>query len=82
MTVGGMCVLVGAQATEKAARLGLVLVCRLRSEEYQLTDLNKRPLDIGPSDLSPPLMLISDRCPPVLAYLINDGANMILRVSD
>ena len=31
MTIGVMCTLRGAQATEKAAQLGLFLMCRLRS---------------------------------------------------
>ena len=38
MTIGVMCTLGGAQATEQAAQLGLPLMCRLRPEEYQPTD--------------------------------------------
>ena len=57
MTIGVMCALGGAEATEKDAQLGLFLVCRLRSEECQPTDLNKSPPDIGPSDLSPAVEL-------------------------
>ena len=38
MTIGVMCTLRGAQAIEKAALLGLVLMCRLRFVEYQPTD--------------------------------------------
>ena len=63
MTVGVMCTLGGAQATEKAAQLGLLLMCRLRSEEYQPTDFNKSPQDIGPSDIGPPGKLISGQMP-------------------
>ena len=37
MTIGVMCTLRGAQATEKVAQLGLILMCRLRFEEYQPT---------------------------------------------
>ena len=33
MTIGVMCSLRGAQATEQAAQLGLFLRCRLRFEE-------------------------------------------------
>ena len=63
MTVGVMCTLGGAQATEKAAQLGLFLICRLRFEEYQPSDFNKSPPDMGPSDLSPPVKLISGQMP-------------------
>ena len=38
MTIGVTYTLGGAQATEKAAQLGLILTYRLRSEEYQPTD--------------------------------------------
>ena len=41
MTVGVMCTLGGAQATEKAAQLGLFLMCILRFEECQPTDFHK-----------------------------------------
>ena len=34
MTIGVMCTLRGAQATERAAQLGLFLMCRLRFEEW------------------------------------------------
>ena len=63
MTIGVMCTLGGAQATEKAAQLGLFLMCRLRYEEYQQTDFNKSRPDMGPSDLSPPVKLISGQMP-------------------
>ena len=43
MTVGVMCTLRGAQATEKAAQLGLFLMCRLRFEECQPTNFQQRP---------------------------------------
>ena len=43
MTIGVMCSLGGAQATEKAAQLGLFSMCRIRSEEYQPNDFNKKP---------------------------------------
>ena len=51
MTIVVMCIHRGAKTTEKAAQMGLFLVCRLRSEEYQPTDLNKSPLYMGPSDI-------------------------------
>ena len=63
MTIGVMCTLGGAQATEKAAQLGLFLMCRLRSEDYQPTDFNKSPPDVGPWDISPPVKLISGQMP-------------------
>ena len=63
MTIGVMCTLGGVQATEKAAQLGLFLMYRLRSEEYQPTDFNKSPPDMGPSDISLPVKLISGQMP-------------------
>ena len=63
MTVGVVCTLGAAKATEKAALLGLFLICRLRSEEYQPTDFNKSPPDTGPSDIRPPEKLISGQMP-------------------
>ena len=80
VTVGVMCTLGGAQATEKAAQLGLFLICRLRSEEFQPTDVNKSPPDMGPSDISPPVQLISGQMPTRLSVL--DRGSMILSVSD
>ena len=59
MTIGVMCTLRGAKATEKAAQLGLLWMCGLRSEEFQPTDFNKSPPDVGLSDISPPFKLIS-----------------------
>ena len=53
MTIGVMCTLGGAQATEKAAQLGLFLMCRLRSEEYQPNDFNKKPTRHGPTGHKP-----------------------------
>ena len=50
MTIGVMCTFGGVQATEKAAQLGLFLMCRLGSEEYQPNDFNKSSPDMGPSD--------------------------------
>ena len=47
MTIGVMCTFGGAQATEKAAQLGLILMCRLTFEEYQLTDLQQKPTRHG-----------------------------------
>ena len=38
MTIGVTCTLGGTRAIEKAAQLGLFLMCKLRSEEYQPTD--------------------------------------------
>ena len=63
MTIGVMCTLGGAQATEKAAQLGLFLTFTLRSEEYQPTGFHKSPPDMGPSDTSPPVRLISRQMP-------------------
>ena len=42
VTIGVMCTLGGAQATEKAARVGLLLMCVLSFEEYLQTDFNKK----------------------------------------
>ena len=63
MTIGVMCTLGDAQAIKKAVQLGLFLICRLRSEEFQPTDVNKSPPDMGPSDISPPVQLISGQMP-------------------
>ena len=63
MTIGVMCTLGAAKATEKAALFGLFLMCRLRSEEYQPADFNKSPPDTGPSDIRPPEKLISGQMP-------------------
>ena len=63
MTIGVMYTVGGAQATEKASQLGLFLMCRLRSEKFQPTDFNKSPPDMGPSDTSPPVQLISGKMP-------------------
>ena len=38
MTIGVICTLRGAQATERAAQFGLFSMCRLRSEECQPTN--------------------------------------------
>ena len=64
MTIGVMCTLRGAQATEKAAQLGLFLIWMLKFEEYQPTDFNKRPPDIDPSDLSPQVKLLRTEAHP------------------
>ena len=53
MTIGVMCTLRDAQATEKAAQLGLILMCRLRIEEYQQTDLQQKPTRHGPTGHMP-----------------------------
>ena len=63
MTICVMCTLGGAQATEKAAQVGLILMCKLRFEEYQLTNFQQNPPDMGPLDLRPPLNLISGQKP-------------------
>ena len=47
MKIGVTCTFGGAQATEKAAQMGLFLMCRLRSEEYQPADFNKSPPDMA-----------------------------------
>ena len=56
MTIGVMCTLRSAQATEKAVQLGLFLMCRLRFEEYQLTDSQQKPTRHGPTGHTPPLL--------------------------
>ena len=53
MTIGVMCTLRGAQATEKAAQLGLILMCTLRFEEYQPTDFQQKPTRHGPTGHKP-----------------------------
>ena len=53
MTTGVMCTLRGAQATEKAAQLGLILMCRLRIEKYQQTDLQQKLTRHGPTGHTP-----------------------------
>ena len=63
MTIGVMCTLGDAQAIKKTVQLGLFLICRLRSEEYQPSDFNKSPPDMGPSDISPPVQLVSRETP-------------------
>ena len=63
MTIGVMCTLGGAQATEKAAQLGLFLMCRLRYEEHQPTDFNKSPPDMRQADISPPVNIRTNAHP-------------------
>ena len=53
MTTGVMCTRRGAKATEKAAQLGLILMCRLRIEEYQPTDFQQKPTRHGPTGHKP-----------------------------
>ena len=53
MTIGVMCTLRDAQATEKAAQLGLFLMCRLRFEERQPTDFQQKPTRHGPTGHKP-----------------------------
>ena len=53
MTIGVMCTLGGAQDTEKVAQLGLFLMFKLRSEEYQLTDFQEKPTRHGPTGHTP-----------------------------
>ena len=53
MTIGVMCTLRGAQATEKAAEFGLFLMCRLRFEERQPTDFQQKPTRHGPTGRRP-----------------------------
>ena len=48
-TIGVMRTLEGAQATEKAAQLGPILMCRLKFEEYQPTDFQQKPTRRGPT---------------------------------
>ena len=50
MTIGVMCSLRGAQATEKAAQLGLLLMCRFFRNTSRLI-FNKSPPYMGPLDL-------------------------------
>ena len=53
MTIGVMCTLRGAQATEKAAQLGLFLMCGLRFEECQPFDFQQKPIRHGPTGHKP-----------------------------
>ena len=53
MTIGVMCTLRGAQATEKATQFGLFLMCRLRFEECQSTDFQQKPTRHGPTGHKP-----------------------------
>ena len=53
MTIGVMCTLRDAQATEKAAQLGLFLMCILRFEECQPTDFQQKPTTDGPTGHKP-----------------------------
>ena len=53
MTIGVMCTLGGAQATEKAAQLGLFLMCRLRFEECQPAYFQHKPTRHGPTGRKP-----------------------------
>ena len=63
MTIGVMCTFGGAQATEKAAQLGLILMCRLRSEKCQPADFQQKPTRHGPLNISQPLNFISGQKP-------------------
>ena len=81
-TVGVMCTLRDAQATEKAAQLGLFLMCRLRSEKFQPIAFSKSPPDMGPSDTNPPVQLISGQMPTRPGVFDHDRGSMILCVSD
>ena len=80
MIIGVMCTLGGAQATEQAAQLGLFLMCRLRSEEYQSTDFNKSPPDMVHKSVRK--VDIRTNAHSFLAYFFSDSGSMILRVSD
>ena len=62
VAIGVMCTLRGSWATEKAAQFGLFLMCRLRFEECQPKDFQRRPLGV-PLDISPPLNLTSVQTP-------------------
>ena len=53
MTVGVMFTLRGAQATEKAAQLGLFFMCRLRFEEFQTIDFQQNSTGQGPTGHKP-----------------------------
>ena len=53
MTTGVMCTLRGAQAAEKAAQLGLILMCILGFEECQPTDFQQKPIRHGPTGHKP-----------------------------
>ena len=48
-TIGVMCTLRGEQVREKAAQLGLFLMCRLKFEECQPTDVQQEPTRHGPT---------------------------------
>ena len=53
MTIGVMCTLRDAQATEKVALFRLFLMCRLRFEECQPTDFQQKPTRHGPTGHKP-----------------------------
>ena len=72
MTIGVMWTLSGAQATEKAAQLGPILMCRLKFEEYQPTDFQQKPTRHGPTGHTPATKFDIRKSPLVLADLISD----------
>ena len=83
MTIGVMCTLRAAQATAKAAELGLFLMCRLRFEECQPTDFHKKPTRHGPTGHTAASNFnIREKSPPVLVDLISDRGSRVLRLSD
>ena len=53
MTTGVMYTLRGSQATEKAAQLGLFLMCILRFEECQPTTFQQKPTRDAPTGHKP-----------------------------
>ena len=63
MTIGVTCTLRGAQATEKAAQLGLFLMCRLRFEECQPTYFQQKHTKHGPTGHNPATKFISGQKP-------------------
>ena len=83
MTICVICTLRGAQATEKAAQLGLILMCRLRFEEYQPTDFQQKPTRHGPTGHKRATKFkIRTKAHPCVVDLISDHGSSVLRVLD
>ena len=74
MTIGVMCRLRGAQATERTAQLGLFLMCRLRFEQCPPTDFQQKPTRHGPTGHKPATKFNIRR--------ISDHESIVLRVSN
>ena len=60
-TIGVMCTLRGEQVREKAAQLGLFLMCILRFEECQPIDFQRKPTRHGPTGHMPATKFIQTK---------------------